>query len=258
MMCTAQHAAQSIRLATVAALLIALALLSIPTPATAQNAETTFRLGPGGSATITFVAYCTEFGKFFPQQIQAPSGDVAPDSIRAALAYINGLGIADDNAKALEANFAIWQIAGAQRATGGGTLTQDIKDNAKTAPAAPAGALSVLDAQRDGKATITLDSWAPIGPKAQILSASDNFYGRGTVTVTNTSTEVLTLYMPTGTLFPGSEARFQVMGAYAEDVSVVDAQLPSTGTGDEQPLAAVAMLAVAMLAGGFALARSGR
>ena len=246
-------AARHVRAVLIVAMIVMVSTLLAPPAVRAQAKETTFRLGPGGTAQITFVAYCSEFGKFFPEQIQGPNGDVAPDAIRAALAYVSGLGIADDSAKALEANFAIWQLAGATRATGGGDLTNQIKANATTPPAAPADATSILDAARDGNARLTLDSWAPIGDKVQILNATDHFHGRGTLIVENTSTEVLTLYMPTGTLFPGSEARLQIMGAYTEDVQTLDARLPATGAGDELPTTALALLALVLLAGGFTL-----
>lgn len=249
----APPAARSARAVLVAAMIVMLSTMFAPPAARAQSNEITFKLGPGGTAMITFVAYCTDFGKFFPEQIQGPNGNVAADPIPAALAYISSLGIADDSAKALEANFAIWQLAGATRATGGGDLTKDVKANATTPPSAPAGAISILDAAKDGKATLTLDSWTPIGDKVKILNATDHFHGRGTLMVENTSTEVLTLYMPTGTLFPGVETRLQVMGAYAEDVQTIDARLPATGAGDELPTAALALVALALLAGGVSL-----
>lgn len=219
------------------------------------NAPGSFTLRPGGIATITFEAYCTEFGKFFPETILTPTG-IAPDTIRAALAYIQQQGLTADSDKALEANYAIWQLAGATRAPTGGTTTQDVLKNATTPPADPTGT-SILDAASANQVTLTVASWQP-GPEVQILSATDSFYGRGTLTVENISQQELTLFMPVGMLFPGSEARLQVMGGYPTDVKVQNPQLPSTGTGDHSPVVLIAMLALSFLSIGYVLARRAR
>lgn len=213
----------------------------------ANDPQQTFTLAPGGKATATFVAYCTEFGKIFPQQIKEPDGTMAADNIKAALSYIASTDISSDNARALEANSAIWSLAGAANGPKGGTVTQDVVTNAKAAPAAPQGATSVLDAVKAGQVKATLGSWAAIGPKVQILSATDNFYGRGTLMIENTSDKTLTLYMPTGTIFPGSEARFQKMGAYMESVSVTNPQLPNTSGNSTLPIAFMLVAALVLI-----------
>jgi hypothetical protein len=237
----------------IAALFALATLLFAAAPARAQN-DSVFTLGPGGSAEITFVAYCTEFGKFFPPQILLPDGTLATDPVRAALQYIADEGLSADPATALEANFAIWQLAGFARATGGAAVTQDVRDNATTPPADPPGATSVLAAAAAGDVTLTLRSWAPIGDKVQILSATDNFYGRGTLLVENRASQNLTLFMPVGTIFPGSETRFQRMGAYAEAVDLIDARLPTTAVAEPLPLTLVA-LALALLGGSILMQR---
>jgi hypothetical protein len=216
-----------------------------------------FTLQPGGVATITFEAYCTEFGKFFPQSIVAPTGELAPDKIRAALAYIDQQGYSADQAKALEANYAIWQLAGAQRLPAPGATTQEVVQNATAAPADPAGT-SLLDAAAAGQVKLTLTGWAPIGPKVQILSATDNFYGRGTITVENVSTGELSLYMPVGTVFPGSEARFQKMGGFATQIDVQNPNLPSTGAGSAPPAWFIALVAIGLLLAGRLVTRQAR
>jgi len=67
-------------------------------------------------------------------------------------------------------------------------------------------------------------------------TASDNFYGRGQLTVTNTSTQELTLFMPVGTLFPSVNPAQQTMAGYATDIQVSNSQqapqqLPAAGDG---------------------------
>ena len=219
------------------------------------KAPANFTLRPGGVATITFEAYCTEFGKFFPQSILTPTG-IAPDKIRAALAYIQQQGLTADTDKALEANDAIWQLAGATRAPAGGTTTQDVLKNGTTPPTDPTGT-SILDAASANQVKLTVASWQP-GPKAQILSATDSFYGRGTLTVENVSQQELTLYMPVGTLFPGSEARLQVMGGYQTDVQARNPQLPNTGASESVPVLLIAMLALSLIAAGSLISRRTR
>lgn len=231
-------------------------LMSLAGSAMAQSkAAASFKLRPGGVATISFEAYCTDFGKFFPQTIVVPNG-VAPDKIRAALAYIQQQGYTADTDKALEANDAIWQLAGATRAPAGGTTTQDVLKNATTPPTAPTGT-SILDAATANQVKLTLASWQA-GPKVQILSATDSFYGRGTLTVENISQQELTLFMPVGTLFPGSEARFQVMGGYQTDVQVKNPQLPNTGAAESNTRLLIALLALSFLAGGSFITRRAR
>ncbi len=67
-------------------------------------------------------------------------------------------------------------------------------------------------------------------------TASDNFYGRGQFTVTNTSTQELTRFMPVGTLFPSVNPAQQTMAGYATDIQVSNSQqapqqLPAAGDG---------------------------
>jgi len=230
---------------------VAAMLVAVSSPAQAQTgANDAFTLQPGGVATITFEAFCTEFGKFFPETIVVPTG-VAADNVRAALGYVQQKAYAADGKQALEANFGIWQIAGATRATGGGDITQDVIKNGTTVPIDPAGT-SIVDAAKAGQVKLTLSSWAPIGEKVAILNAADHFYGRGTLTVENTSTQAIELYMPVGTTFPGSEARFQVMGGYPTDVEVNNPNLPTTA-GADQPITMMALGALVLLAAGWML-----
>ena len=88
-----------IALAAALALLLSMAAGS----AHAQTSATTnFTLQPGGSATITFEAFCTNFGQKFPTSIQAPNGQ-APDNLRGGLAYIQSNNLAGDPTTALDA-----------------------------------------------------------------------------------------------------------------------------------------------------------
>lgn len=223
-------------------------------PSAQAAAQQPFTLRPGGVATITFVAYCTEFGKFFPQTIVEPDGRVAQDQIRAVLSYIDQQGYSADEAQALEANIAIWELAGATRAPAGGDITRAVIANATTAPANPAGT-SIFEAAAMRQVRIALASWAPIGDKVQILRATDHFYGQGTLTIENTSAQTLELYMPVGTLFPGNEARFQQVGGFATDVQVRNPELPATSGIAAPPFVLLLSGSLVLMAGGVHLRR---
>lgn len=216
--------------------------------ARAQSSTDSFTLQPGGKATITFEAFCTEFGEVFANAVQGPSG-LAPEPARAALAYGVDQGLNADAQQALQLQFAIWQALGETGSPAGDATAQDVITNGTAAPTDPQGT-SVLDAAQAGQVTVTLDSWQPIGPKVQITAtASDNFYGRGQVTVENTSQQELTLFMPVGTLFPSVDAAQQTMAGYATDVQVTNPQAPQQlpSTGAETSFGALVWAAVLLL-----------
>ena len=207
-----------------------LALVISVSPVAAQS-PATFTLQPGGRAVIQFEAFCTEFGKIFPTALQLPNA-VAPDAARAAMSYGVAKGYTTDPAKALQLQYAVWQALGTANSPKGDATTQDVVTNGTTTPATPQGT-SVLDAAKANQITLTLDSWQPIGSKVQITpTATDNFYGQGQLTITNTSQQAVTLYMPVGTLFPASDTSHQTMAGYATKVQVTNPapqQLPKTG-----------------------------
>lgn len=223
------------------AVLLAL-LLAVWAPAMAfaqtGQAAQSFTLQPGGRATITYEAYCTDFGLKFPTTLQAPNA-VADDKLRGALAYIQANNLSADENKALEAQYGIWQLRGATGSPAGGDVAKSVVTAGNTPPATPQGT-SVLDAVKAGQVKLTLGTWGPIGNKVPIGNASDNFYGRGELTIENTSQQALTLYMPVGTLFPPNTTGEQTMAAYATNAQVSNpqqnqqsqpGQLPNTADG---------------------------
>lgn len=226
-----------------AALLACLLALS-GSVASAQTAPPTFTLQPGGKATILFEAFCTEFGDKFPAAITLPNS-VGPDGLRAALSYAENKGLTRTQQSALQVQYALWQVLGQTNAPKGDATTQDVIANGTTVPPNPQ-ATSLLDAAKANQVKLTLNSWQPIGGKAQITAtASDNFYGRGQVTVENTSQQALTLYMPVATIFPASQQNEQDMAAYATNIQVSNPQLPATSAGATLPLVAFGLLLAA-------------
>lgn len=208
--------------------LIAAALLSAGFAASVAGgtvhaqAPATFTIEPGGTATISYEAFCTNFGQKFPTTLQAPNA-VAPAALQGGLAYIQTNNLGANEQQALEAQYGIWQLAGATGSPQGGDVAKAVANAGKNAPSTPQGT-SLLDAVKNNQVKLTLGTWTPVGNPVQIGSATDNFYGRGTLTVQNTSQQRLTLYMPVGTLFPPNTAGEQTMAAYATKADVVNPQ----------------------------------
>jgi hypothetical protein len=205
-----------IRLAA-AALFAALVLIAAPGAARAQQAQT-FTLQPGAIATISFEAFCTNFGAAFPDAIEAPNA-LAPDAVRGALAYIQQYGLGADPQRALEAQYGVWRAVGATDSPIGGPLAGEVLRGGQSVPANPQGT-SVLDAAEAGQVRVTVTDWQPVGEPVDLGRASDNFYGRGTLRVENISNQPLTLYHPVGALYPPATAGEQTMAAYATDIQV--------------------------------------
>jgi hypothetical protein len=202
----------------------------------------TFRLAPGGRATVTFEAFCSQFGEAFPASVEAPSG-TAPDNVRAALFYARQQGLTGSDQQALQVQYALWQLLGAVDSPRGEQAAQDVVAQAGTTPpAAPQGAVSVVEASQKGNVRLTVDSWQPVGQPVQITqTATDNFYGRGTLTVENTSQQELTLYVTVGTIFPATSQAEQDMVGYATNVQTSDTGVAQAAT--SAPTATVAATA---------------
>ncbi|NJN17532.1 MAG: hypothetical protein HC822_15305 [Oscillochloris sp.] len=211
----------------------------------AQETES-FTLQPGGTATITFEAFCTNYGQNFPDQIEAPDALAQPE-LQKALAYIEEQGLAANAADALDAQYGLWRVIGAADSPQGGAIAANVVNAANTGIPAPSGT-SLLDAVQAGQVTVSVASWEPIGQPVEIGDLTDHFYGRGTLRVENTSNQTLTLYHPIGALYAPTEVGDQTMAAYATEIEVQNPQtievtqtsqpteLPETSAGVGQTL----------------------
>lgn len=186
------------------------------------QAPATFTLAPGGRATVTYEAFCTNYGAKFPTTLQAPNA-LASDQVRGALAYLQANNLGANPEQALEAQYGVWRVTGATDSPRGGAVADAVANAAQRPPADLQG-ISLLDAVNNNQVRLTLGSWQPVGEKVQIGSATDNFYGRGELTVENISQQQLTLYLPVGTLFPPATAGEQTMAAYAINAQVQNPQ----------------------------------
>ncbi|HYF61755.1 MAG TPA: thioester domain-containing protein [Herpetosiphonaceae bacterium] len=215
--------------------------------AQAETAATkTFTLQPGGKATVSYEAFCLDFGKKFPGSVNAPNG-VADAKIQNALYYALTKGY--QSSESLDLQYAIWELTEAQDVPQSGPVAAEIK--AATAAAPALAGTSVLDAVRDNKVKLTMNSWETIGDKVDFGVTTDNFYGKGQLTLENTSQEALTLAMPVGTIFETPDAESQNMVGYATEVQVNNpvATMPETGLFDDRP-----NLVLTLAAGYFLLA----
>lgn len=235
---------------------LAVLILALGFGGAAHAAPTkTFTLQPGGKATITFEAFCVNFGKLFPDGVSAPSGDIAPDKVRAALEYAQEKGLTADSKQALQVEYAIWQLGGTTNSPKGDALAQDVINAANSATVSDPQGLSILEAAKTNQITVTLDTWEAIGDKQQITAtASDHFYGRGQLTVENATQQALTLFMPTGTIFPPT-SNAQNMAGIQTDVVVNNPNLPQTSGENELPALAVLLAGGMLVAGGWLMRR---
>lgn len=224
-----------------------LAVLAGSAPAAAQT-DQTFTLQPAGQATITFIAFCTEFGDKYPDELELP-GDIAEPEVRVALQYIADNGLADDTDQALQGQYAIWTLLG-QPAPAGDDLARQVVSFAQANTISDPPATSLLDAASSDQVTLSLQSWEPAGPVIQITDAAeDHFYGRGELLVENVSDQALDLYMPVGTLFPPTVQPHQVMAGYLSEVRVENPVVPLPETsGGGTLLAMLFALAIGLVA----------
>lgn len=247
-----------------AALAVALALFVGSGTAFAQGGSSqgtmaeTFTLQPGGMATVSFEAWCNDFGAAFPDNIQLPNA-VAQPEVQAALAHIMMEGYSAAAGNALEAQYGLWRVVGATNSPRGGQVAEDVVNAASSTTVQSPQGTSLLDAAQNGQVRIELTSWEAVGDPVQVGTLTDHFYGRGTLMVENASGQELTLYHPIGALFaPGAEGE-QTMAGYATDIEVNNpqpqpSQLPQTSGGEAVPWQP-ASLAIALLLAGGALLR---
>lgn len=215
-------------------------------------ATKSFTLQPGGKATVSFEAFCINFGKKFPASVNAPNG-VAEPKIQNALYY--ALTKNYQSSQALELQYAIWELSQAQNVPKSGNIAAEIKAATVAVPALTG--TSVLDAVKDNKVKLTMNSWEPIGDKVNLGNVSDNFYGKGQLTLENTSQEALTLSMPVGTIFQTPDAASQNMAGYATNVQLNNpaTTLPETAEFNSRPNLWVIVVAAYFVVAGLTIKR---
>jgi hypothetical protein len=167
-------------------------------------------------------AFCLDFGKTFPTGALSPT-ELAKPELRAALNYAIQKGYVDSNPRQVEQ--AIWFLSDGTWHSTDRTLAEEIVNNSRTgqAPTDPVKATTLFDAIKQGGLT------ADVTFAAQ---TSDAFYGDGTLTIKNTGSADVQVYLPLGTVFPPPANDQQRLMGYAIQVTQAapTATAPATAT----------------------------
>ncbi len=170
------------------------------------QAPRTITIAAGATATLTARGFCLDFGKPFPTQ-DTTARNLAADRIRAALNYSIQKGYTDGNPQQVE--LAIWYLRDNTWHAEQRVIAEEIVREAATAPVPPSTGegVSLSDAVTQNLVTVT----AKFVPQTQ-----DAFYGDGTVTIQNTGTSEVKVYMPMGVTFTtvASPGTFQDLLVY--------------------------------------------
>jgi len=223
-------------------LIVAALLLSLGFGAAGAAAQT----GPSTSEVLTIPAgqtaqvqvrgFCLDFGKAFPTGA-ITAKELAKPELRAALNYAIQKGYVDSNPAQVEQ--AMWFLSDGTWHSASHALGQEIVDNSKTgqAPTDPSGGMTLFDALAKGG----LGADVTFTPKT-----ADAFYGDGTMTIRNTGTSDLQVYLPIGTVFPPATADQQRLIVYALQVTQAAPTATAAPTQTAAPTVAPTETAVAM------------
>jgi len=187
-----------------------------PSQATAQ----TITVPAGGTATITGRAFCLDYGKAFPTG-SVTAQDLGADNVREALNYAITKDYTSGNAQQVE--LAIWNLRDNTWHVSPHDIGSEIVTNATAAnmPAQGTGT-SLVDAVKGGQLTAT----ATFTPQT-----ADEFYGDGQITLKNSGSSDVTVYMPVGVVFSDGNSADQTLLAYQLSVAAqVTGTVSATGT----------------------------
>lgn len=170
------------------------------------QAPRTITIAAGATATLTARGFCLDFGKPFPTQ-DTSARNLAVDRIRAALNYSIQKGYTEGNPQQVQ--LAVWYLRDNTWHAEQRVIAEEIVREAATAPVPPSTGegISLSDAVTQNRVTVT----AKFVPQTQ-----DAFYGDGTVTIQNTGTSEVRVFMPMGVTFStvASPGTFQDLLVY--------------------------------------------
>ena len=170
------------------------------------QAPRTVTIAAGATATLTVRGFCLDFGKPFPTQDMAAK-NLAADKIRAALNYSIQKGYTEGNPQQVE--LAVWYLRdniwhAEQRA-----IAEEIVRESANAPVpvSTGDGVSLSDAVTQNLVTVS----ATFVPQTQ-----DAFYGDGKVTIRNTGSSEVKVFLPVGVTFTtvASPGTFQDLLVY--------------------------------------------
>jgi hypothetical protein len=170
------------------------------------QAPRTITIAAGATATLTARGFCLDFGKPFPTQEMSPRS-LAADRIRGALNYSIQKGYTEGNAPQVQ--LAVWYLRDNTWHAEQRTIAEEIVRESETAtvPASTGEGVSLSEAVTQNLVTVS----ATFVPQT-----SDAFYGDGTITIRNTGTSEVRVYMPMGVTFStvASPGTFQDLLVY--------------------------------------------
>jgi len=196
---------------------------SLASPTSKVDQPQVVSIPANGTMTLKARGFCTVFGKPFPTGATAPNG-LAPANIRGALTYAIDKGYTDSNAQQVQ--LAIWNLADGTWHNDDHAIASEIVSNTTTVTPPTANAMALPDAFTQKSVNVS----ATFVPQT-----ADAFYGDGNVTITNTTSSALSVYMPIGTMFtvPNGNGQFQDLVAY----ELVQAEGTPTAAATSSPAA---------------------
>jgi hypothetical protein len=179
--------------------------------------------------------FCLDFGKIFPSGAVAPK-ELGTPELRAALNYAIQKGYVDSDPAQVEQ--AVWFLSDGTWHNANHTRAQEIVDNSKTgmAPADPPGGTTLFEAIAKGGLTADVTFTA---------KTADAFYGDGTLTIKNTGSSDVQVYLPVGTVFPPATPDQQRLLGYAIQVTQAAPTATAQPTATAAPTSTAAPTATA-------------
>ena len=169
-------------------------------PAASYPAPYVVTLAPGASTSVPVRGFCLNYGKPFPGTT-LQGADLASDRVRSAIAYALQKGYVDSDP--LQVQLAVWTLQDGKKIPGRTyTLADEIIRFAESG-AAPEPADAQTLAAALGKSLVS----ASIGDYQSTSPANYQYKGKGTLVLTNTSKDTLTLVLPYGMRFTDSGQR---------------------------------------------------
>lgn len=223
-------------------LLVALlALFLTPLSTLAQGAteptlaEVSVTIPANGETTISFQAYCLDFGEPFPTAFGTPSSRAADDVLRVVKTALLD-GTADEDPLALQ--LSIWSLREGETLKGlYPNLDSEIESAAQAlldkSESATVAALSTdrgtaLDAAlKAGTVSVTSSDFKFVD--SPVAHPEDRpYHGEGTMTIKNLTSAEVTIYYPVGMVLTAQNPREQDVVTYATELETQPIQQPTT------------------------------
>jgi outer membrane biosynthesis protein TonB len=183
--------------------------------------ETSVLVPANGQVSIQFETFCLEFGRDFPDDIGAPVERAGDEVLRVLKVAIEEGYVESDP---LQVQLAIWRVIEGEWVYSQDELPRDLAEEilemAESATVEPlqGEGVAILDAVDQGLVTIESEDFTAVDAPTQQLPDGIEYKGRGTLVITNQTSEELRVFFPFGTVFdPGTETEQNIV-AYATEL----------------------------------------